>query len=61
MRIGADVVSLTDDGRSVRLRTGENVHADIIVGADGKTGITRRTLMEGLSDAGRDTGLIMFE
>ncbi|KZV76816.1 FAD/NAD(P)-binding domain-containing protein [Peniophora sp. CONT] len=61
IRMSADVVSVADDGRSARLLSGEVIRADIIVGAGGKNGILRRTLLRDRPDLARDTGLVMFD
>ncbi|KAJ3486184.1 hypothetical protein NLI96_g4422 [Meripilus lineatus] len=46
IRTGAQVVSIDPYARSVTLQGGEVLKADVVVGADGPYGVTRKTLME---------------
>ncbi|TFY51204.1 hypothetical protein EVG20_g11113, partial [Dentipellis fragilis] len=59
IRLGANAVSVSEDGRSVTLSTGEVVHADVVIGADGAHGLCRELVDED-DDAGRPSGLMMF-
>ncbi|VDB92323.1 unnamed protein product [Peniophora sp. CBMAI 1063] len=61
IRMGADVVSVAEDGKSVRLRSGEEIQSDVIIGAGGTNDLIRRTLLEETPDFGRDTDLVLFD
>lgn len=55
VRLGCGVVDLSQDraGVGLRLHTGEEHHADLLVGADGYRSTTRRLLWGDAADAGR--------
>ncbi|KAF8872574.1 hypothetical protein BD779DRAFT_331964 [Infundibulicybe gibba] len=46
IRLGKQVVDVDPYSRAVTLGSGEVVHGDVIVGADGKHGLTRRMLLD---------------
>ena len=60
VRMGVEAVSIGDDGRTVTLRSGEQIRVDVVVGADGMQGISRETIL-GEQDVGKPTGLMMFK
>lgn len=55
VELGRSLVDLSqaDDGVSLRLHTGEEHHADLLVGADGYRSTTRRRLWGDAADLGR--------
>ncbi|KZT73574.1 FAD/NAD(P)-binding domain-containing protein [Daedalea quercina L-15889] len=56
IRYNAEVVDIDPDCGEVRLSSGESMLADVIVGADGETGISRGTLV-GQHDRGTPVGM----
>ncbi|KAI0314334.1 hypothetical protein OF83DRAFT_1174843 [Amylostereum chailletii] len=44
IRLGAEAVSISEDGQSVELGSGETLRADVVIGAGGTTGICRKLL-----------------
>ncbi|KAI0064950.1 FAD/NAD-P-binding domain-containing protein [Artomyces pyxidatus] len=60
VRTGCEAMSVSDDCRSVRLKSGEVLHADVIVGADGSHGLCRRLLLKGEPDTAKSTDLMML-
>ncbi|KAI0050529.1 FAD/NAD-P-binding domain-containing protein [Auriscalpium vulgare] len=60
VRTSSEVVSISDDCRSARLHSGEILRADVIIGADGSRGLTRRILLDGEQDVPISTNLMML-
>ena len=60
VRMDVEAVSIGDDGRTVTLHSGEQIRADVVVGADGMQGISRKTIL-GEQDVGKPVGLMMFK
>lgn len=60
VRFNANVVELDTEGAAVRLETGEELSADVLVGADGEHGLCRPAVV-GEDAPGDLTGLALFE
>jgi len=57
-RTNTEVVEIAGDCRSVRLASGEVLHADVIIGADGSQGMCRRLVCP--QDPAKGTGIMLF-
>jgi len=58
-RTNTEVVEIAGDCRSVRLASGEVLHADVIIGADGSQGMCRRLVCP--QDPAKGTGIMLFK
>jgi salicylate hydroxylase len=58
-RVNAEVVEVAEDCRSVRLASGEVLHADVIIGADGSQGMCRALVVP--QDPPNATGVMLFK
>lgn len=61
IRPNAEVTSIDTETTSVNLVSGERLSADVIIGADGASGISRSTLLGSRPDKARSMGLIVYE
>ncbi|TFY83922.1 hypothetical protein EWM64_g92 [Hericium alpestre] len=59
IRFRSKVVEVSEDSRSVTLSSGEELRADVVIGADGVHGPCRLAVDEE-ADSGRPSGLMMF-
>ena len=58
--MGAEVVSVANDGQSAQLSTGETLTADVIIGAGGPLGVCRKLLERKGGFIGK-TGKAMYQ
>ncbi|KDQ57417.1 hypothetical protein JAAARDRAFT_58039 [Jaapia argillacea MUCL 33604] len=59
VRLGATIVSVNPETPSVTLASGETITGDILIGADGKTSIVRKTFLGGQDDR-RSMGTVVY-
>ena len=60
IRTNAEVVAVSDDGRSVTLKNGEVIRSDVIVGATGRNSIIQKLLDPGNVEV-KPMNLMLFE
>ncbi len=60
VRYGANVVNVDAETQEVTLESGEQIGADVLVGADGEFGLCRAAVI-GQQAIGAPTGLAMYE